>query len=139
MHDQFLEVLTSVVEEIETPEVKQIYKDKGSYRDIVEIYGILAANSIFTQGDEGLALSSTIKNITTWLNHADTINKANEYPALVSGFFQILRGQFLRLQLSRCSNTDIHSGQLDSADVYFKRIKQRKYLYGASVGLVRSL
>lgn len=92
MHEQFLEVLTSVASEIETEEVKQIYKDKGYYKDIVDIYGILAADSITAQGEDGVPMAPAFKNITTWLNQSESIDKSNEYIILVGGFFQILRG-----------------------------------------------
>ena len=95
MHEQFLEVLTSVASEIETEEVKQIYKDKGCYKDIVDIYGILAADSVAAQGEDGIPLPPAFKNITTWLNQSEVIDKTNEYVVLVGGFFQILRGAYL--------------------------------------------
>lgn len=92
MHDQFLDVLTSVAEEIENADVKRIYKESGCYKDIVDIYGILAADAITSHSDDTAPAAVAYKSITTWLNQSETINKNNEYIYLISGFFRILTG-----------------------------------------------
>ena len=82
--------------------MKQIYKDKGYYKDIVDIYGILAAEAISVQNNDTSQDAATIaaayKKISTWLNQSESINKQNEYIFLVAGYFQILRGSIYMFQ-----------------------------------------